>query len=82
MEPEPFRWLTAALTEERVQWGRSGSLPRLQPMSAEQVALIPQCAECYRVWLPDDGDRWQAYFDTDDELVFYCPECAEREFER
>ena len=49
-------------------------------VSAEQVALIPQCAECHRVWLPDDGDRWQAYFDADDELVFYCPECAEREF--
>ena len=51
-------------------------------LSAEQVALIPQCAECYRVWLPDDADRWQDYFDTDDELVFFCPECAEREFER
>ena len=36
-------------------------------MSAEQVALIPQCAEC-------------AYLDTDSVLVFYCPECAEREF--
>ena len=22
-----------------------------------------------------------AYFDTDDELVFYCPDCAEREFD-
>ena len=53
---------------------------RIAAVSAEQVALIPQCAECFRVWLPDDGDRWQAYFDTDDELVFYCPECAEREF--
>jgi hypothetical protein len=30
--------------------------------------------------LPDDGDRWQAYFDTDDDLVFFCPECAERQF--
>ena len=49
-------------------------------MSAEQVALIPQCAECNQVWLPDDGDRFQAYFDTHDELVFYCPECAGREF--
>jgi hypothetical protein len=39
-------------------------------VSAEQVGLIPQCAECNRLWLPDDGDRWQAYFDTDDELVF------------
>ena len=25
-------------------------------------------------------ERWSAYFDTDDELVFYCPECAAREF--
>jgi hypothetical protein len=50
-------------------------------VSAEQVALIPECAECYRVWLPDDGDRWRAYLDTDDELVFYCPGCAERKFD-
>jgi hypothetical protein len=25
-------------------------------------------------------DRWQAHFDTDDVLIFYCRECAEREF--
>jgi hypothetical protein len=50
-------------------------------MSAEQVALIPQCAECGDIWLPDDGERWRAFLDTDDELVFYCPECAEREFD-
>jgi hypothetical protein len=49
-------------------------------MSAEQVALIPQFAECREVWLSADEDRWRAYFDTDDELVFYCPQCAEREF--
>jgi hypothetical protein len=42
-------------------------------MSAEQVALIPQCAECGEVWLPADDDRWRAYLDTDDDLVFYCP---------
>jgi hypothetical protein len=24
--------------------------------------------------------RWSAYLDTEDELVFYCPECAKREF--
>jgi hypothetical protein len=48
-------------------------------MSAEQVALIPRCAECLDVWLPDDEERWRAYLDTDDEVVFYCPECAERE---
>jgi hypothetical protein len=35
-------------------------------MSAEQVALIPQCAECRELWLPQDDDRWEAYL-TDDE---------------
>jgi hypothetical protein len=35
------------------------------------------------VWLPADGERWQAYRVDDgpeDKLVFYCPECAEQEF--
>jgi hypothetical protein len=49
-------------------------------VSAEQVALIPQCAECRRAWLPTDEDRWRCYLATDDELVFYCSHCAEREF--
>ena len=49
-------------------------------MSAEQVALIPQCAECGERWRPDDAERWSAYLHADSELVFYCPECAEREF--
>jgi hypothetical protein len=53
---------------------------RIPAVSAEQVALIPQCAECGEVWLPADEDRWRAYLDTDSELVFYCPTCAEREF--
>jgi hypothetical protein len=48
-------------------------------MSLEQAALIPQCAECGELWLPIDDDRWRAYLDTDSELVFYCPKCAERE---
>ena len=30
-------------------------------MSTEQVALIPRCAECLDVWLPDDEDRWHCY---------------------
>jgi hypothetical protein len=50
-------------------------------VSAEQVALIPQCAECGEVRLPGRrGTLARAYLDTDDEVVFYCPECAEREF--
>jgi hypothetical protein len=30
-------------------------------VSAEQVALVPQCAECGAVWLADDLDRWHCY---------------------
>jgi hypothetical protein len=33
------------------------------------------------VWLPADEDRWRCYLDIDDELVFYCPHCAAREFD-
>jgi hypothetical protein len=51
-------------------------------MSAERVALIPQCAECRKVWLPADGERWEAYLadDAPPELAFYCPACSGREF--
>ena len=34
-------------------------------MSAEQVALIPRCAECLEVWVPEADERWRAYLDTD-----------------
>jgi hypothetical protein len=49
-------------------------------VSAESVALIPECAECVAVWLPDSGERWRAYWidgGPDEQLVFYCYECAE-----
>jgi hypothetical protein len=49
-------------------------------MSAEPVALIPECAECGRLWLPDDKDRWRGYLDDAEEVRLFCPECAEREF--
>ena len=55
-------------------------------MSAERVALIPKCVECKAVWLPADQERWRAYLGCDEyldgpaEVVFYCPECAKREF--
>jgi nucleoside-diphosphate-sugar epimerase len=70
-------------------------LPRIQALGAEgvetlrvsteQVALIPQCAECEAVWLPADEEPWRAYLGGDDldepaEVVLNCPECAEREF--
>lgn len=52
-------------------------------MSTEQVAAIPRCAECLDGWLPADEERWHCYVvddGPDDKLVFYCPECAGREF--
>jgi hypothetical protein len=51
-------------------------------VDAQHIALIPECAECERPWMPADPDRWQAYLTDDEppELAFYCPECAEREF--
>ena len=54
-------------------------------MRAGQIALVPRCAECGRRWLPADPERWCAYHGGDDlddpaEIVFYCPECAGREF--
>ncbi len=53
-------------------------------MSAESVAVIPRCAECDARWLPADEERWQAHLGGDDldeppDVVFYCPQCAERE---
>jgi hypothetical protein len=45
-----------------------------------EVAQTPACVECGDVWLPADRDRWKLHFDVDDELVWLCPECDEREF--
>jgi hypothetical protein len=52
----------------------------LAAVKAERVALIPRCAECESAWLPADEERWFAYLTDDDEVVFYCPDCVEREF--
>ena len=51
-------------------------------MSAEPVALMPQCGECRAVWLPADEERWEAYLTDDEppELAFFWPDCAAREF--
>jgi hypothetical protein len=54
-------------------------------MRAESIASIPSCAECGALWLPTDEERWSAYLGGNDldepgELVFYCPDCAVREF--
>jgi hypothetical protein len=62
--------------------GRASRTPRLSAMSAEQVARIPECAECDAQWLPADEERWAAYLTDDEppELVFYCSDCGGREF--
>jgi hypothetical protein len=52
-------------------------------VSAEQVAIISQCEECRRIWLSTDREQWKTHWIDDcheEKLVFYCPECAEREF--
>ena len=51
-------------------------------MHIEGVATIPRCAECEADWRPADEARWQAWLTDDEppELVFYCRDCAEREF--
>jgi hypothetical protein len=59
--------------------------PRDSRRERQQVALIPRCAECEAHWLPADEEHWRAYLGCDDldeppEVVFYCPDCSEREF--
>jgi Zn finger protein HypA/HybF involved in hydrogenase expression len=45
------------------------------------VRLTPAitCEECERRWL-DDEPGWQAHRVDLEELAFYCPACAAREF--
>lgn len=31
-------------------------------------------------WRPADPERWRCYLGDDENLVFYCPDCAEHEF--
>lgn len=52
-------------------------------MSAEQVALIPSALSAASCGCPQTQTGWQAYLPDDEppELAFYCPTCAEREFE-
>jgi hypothetical protein len=44
------------------------------------VAVTPACAECGLVWLPADSSRWRLRLDVDDEPIWFCPSCDEREF--
>lgn len=44
------------------------------------LSAAPRCS--FVLWLLADEARWQAWLTDDErpELVFYCVECAEREF--
>jgi hypothetical protein len=49
-----------------------------------KAAFITSCAVCRRLWRADD-EHWRAHHVGDDldapaELMFYCPQCVEREF--
>jgi hypothetical protein len=76
-----------AVTTIAMRWlGATGS-PRLATVRLDRVALITECAECGRRWLPDAEDRWQVHLGVDEdldetaELFFYCLACAEPEFD-
>jgi hypothetical protein len=49
----------------------------------EGLSLAPLCSECGAVWLLADDERWRAYLTDDEpaEVVLFCPDCAEREFD-
>jgi hypothetical protein len=59
----------------------SGQPRRVRPTLVPDVdSRTPACEECGDVWFPADTDRWKLHLDVDDEPVWLCPECDEREF--
>jgi len=52
-------------------------------VNVERVAMIP-CVECGALCLLADDQRWQAWLTCDQPrgVVFYRPECGQREFGR
>ena len=49
-------------------------------VSAERVAIVPECVECGARWLPADTERWRLVEVDLDEYAWYCRSCAEHEF--
>jgi RNase P subunit RPR2 len=45
-----------------------------------ELAVTPVCAECGAIWLLARATRWRLRLDIEDELVWFCPSCDEREF--
>jgi Zn finger protein HypA/HybF involved in hydrogenase expression len=49
------------------------------PMPRADIRAAITCEECRRPWL--EGERgWEAHRVDLEEVAFYCPECAAREF--
>ena len=49
--------------------------------SNRELPAVLVCVECSRRCdASDDSRGWRAYLDDDDEVVVFCPDCAEREF--
>ena len=53
---------------------------RRASMAARELGTVSLADALALTLLTAEVNGWRAYLDTDDELVFYCPECAEREF--
>jgi hypothetical protein len=47
-------------------------------MTEHKYATVLVCVECETD--STEGRGWQAHLTDDDEVAFYCAECAEREF--
>jgi hypothetical protein len=51
------------------------------------LTFIQCCVVCRRPWIAGD-ERWRAYhvggepYEPSESIIFYCPECAVREFDR
>jgi hypothetical protein len=76
-------WVAPTALDEVTAANFKLNAPEILAVSVDYVAAIPLCEECRRVWLPDDQDRWQAHWIHDspnERLLFYCRECADREF--
>jgi Zn finger protein HypA/HybF involved in hydrogenase expression len=67
--------MTSMVGERAAEIGRL----RSATMPDDAVQTVLHCQECGRPWL--EGERgWEAHRVDLDEVAFYCPECAEREF--
>lgn len=51
----------------------------MTPEPTNQTAtFVLECLECQAE--TEGGHGWKAYLGPDDQVLVYCPDCAEREF--